>query len=151
MISFYAKNKKLKTTPIKYILWIILAISRRIDEASQMPVPTSEDTSFKRKLSKREKKVSDLSVTLSVSPLSLSSLSLARVLSLSFNLYLSYSLSLCLYLSSFSLHLSSYLSLVIFLYLSFTLVLFFLSILLSLFLFLTLRIGLVRNIQDCHG
>jgi hypothetical protein len=29
---------------------------RRIDEASQMPQPTQEDSSFKRKLSKREKK-----------------------------------------------------------------------------------------------
>ena len=29
---------------------------RRIDEASHMPQPTQEDSSFKRKLSKREKK-----------------------------------------------------------------------------------------------
>ena len=29
---------------------------RRIDEVSQMPVATKEDSSFKRKLSKREKK-----------------------------------------------------------------------------------------------
>ena len=29
---------------------------RRIDEASHMPTPTQEDSSFKRKLSKREKK-----------------------------------------------------------------------------------------------